>query len=199
MAVTGAVRAFIAVELPENIKGAIGAASHGLSMPGVSVTHRENLHITFAFLGSVSSQTLEDVVMAVSAIDLGRFSVSVEGFGVFDPGNPKIVYARICAGAAELSALNSRVMGALSDVGMSDEGRAYVPHITVARVRRRLDRPAIERLEAAFRGVGSLGAFEFQGLSIMRSDLASGGPTYTKLGFISSASAPKAPSRTGPR
>ena len=177
----GRVRAFIGVELAPELSAAIHNSAMALSMPGVSIVQKENLHITLAFLGDITAQTLERIVSVLSSLEVSKFPITVRGFGAFGAKSPRIVYARIEEGSKELINIYNRILPSLKDLGIPTEERAYSPHITVARLHRRLGKISSDKLFASIDAVGELGSMQMPGVSLMRSELNQKGAIYTRL------------------
>jgi hypothetical protein len=101
------LRTFIAVDLGKELRGRCVVLQETLSRAGADVkwVEEENLHVTLLFLGEVRDRTLSDVCRAVALV-AGRhegFTLGVETTGCFpNPRRPRVVWAGIGAGAAEL-------------------------------------------------------------------------------------------------
>ncbi|MCL5100082.1 MAG: RNA 2',3'-cyclic phosphodiesterase [Candidatus Marsarchaeota archaeon] len=177
----GKARVFIGVELTRELSRSVHSAALALSMPGVSIVQEENLHITLAFLGDTSAQVRERITSLLSDLEITPFLITVRGFGTFDAKNPRVVYAGIGEGSRELIEIYDSMLPVLKDIGMHVEERAYSPHITVARLHRRLGKSSAERLFAAIASVHELGSMRMPGVSLIRSELNQNGATYTRL------------------
>jgi 2'-5' RNA ligase len=93
----------------------------------------DQLHLTLRFIGEVDGRTAEDVAEALSAIRATALDLRLEGVGTFDR---KGVVDTLWAGVAPrepLAALHRKIDRALIARGLPPEGRAYRPHITLAR------------------------------------------------------------------
>jgi len=93
------------------------------------------LHITLAFLGHVGSQGLRDVHSALSGVTAEPVTLRLARGGTFGPRHaPTVLWAAMDRDPA-LIALQERVEDALTDVGFERPGRAFVPHVTLARLK----------------------------------------------------------------
>lgn len=143
----------------------------------------ENLHITLRFLGAVTPEGAETCAEGLRrmAAALAPFEIRFRGLGVF-PGARRatIVWAGIEADGPGLMQLQSAAESAARDAGMEPETRAFVPHLTIGRVRRsasRVDaRPMLAR-EPDF----SAGAMTVEAVSLFSSELTPQGARYTRL------------------
>ena len=92
--------------------------------------------------------------------------------------SPRVFWCGIDApGLAELAADTDRATAAL---GIPTENRAFSAHLTLARIKERLD---LEPLQKAITALPSLefGACEARSFFLYRSQLRRGGSVYTKL------------------
>ena len=141
------MRTFIALELPERFVDELAGLSRQLSacVEG-RIMRRETFHVTLAFLG----ETGEGVVRrAMDALDdacdeAGPVPLRPTGLGHF--GSPRD--ATLWLGLADdpgLMDLAARLRAALRDRDVPFDGKAFRPHITLAR-RARLPRGAMADL-----------------------------------------------------
>lgn len=84
-------RAFIAIDIPLNIRSKIAEISKALDSSGIKTVGPEQLHITMFFLGYVDAEQLEAVKGAISRIRARSFAVDLNGIGTFDAGHPRVV------------------------------------------------------------------------------------------------------------
>lgn len=171
------MRAFIAIELPDEIRGAI--YSLGLKVPGkISRVAEQNIHITLQFLGDISEGDAESVMGAVKGIRVEKFTAKADGISYFGGRDIHTVYAKITDNG-EITGIYSKLHAALSKCGIKvEQDRQYIPHATIARVKQ-------ENAELRkFIGQNSshyFGSFEVTSICIMESILTEKGPEYTKI------------------
>lgn len=92
------------------------------------------LHLTLVFIGEVDERTAEEIDAALAQLSAPRFAWHVEGVGSF---SRKERSHSLWAGAQPepvLAALAMKVEQACRRAGASIERRAFVPHITLARL-----------------------------------------------------------------
>ncbi len=139
----------------------------------------EGAHLTLVFLGETPAGELPGIEAALAAAaQVPPFELQLGTPGSFGGQRPRVLHVGVTGAAAELAALQRRVVTALNHV----EERPFSPHITLARVSRP-DRGTGQAIAAALaRPLGALApALHIDRISLMRSDLRPGGPVYTEL------------------
>jgi 2'-5' RNA ligase len=179
----GAVRAFVAVLLPDDVRRRLAAtiAELGPRAPGLAWVRAESLHLTLRFLGELPPEALGGVREAVraAATRSGPFTVALGGLGGFpSPRAPRVVWAGVTAGAAELGVLHAALEAALIAQGIPGEARAFHPHVTLARARARRGAGGLGRALGAGPGFGEV---DVTALHLMRSELDPRGARYSVL------------------
>ena len=179
------MRCFVAVEVPEEVRGPLVRVQEALRRADADVkwVERENLHLTLKFLGDLGEEAAARLggTLAAEAARWPRLRLSFGGIGVFpERGAPRVVWAG-CAGDVErLAGLAGAVERAAEAVGVPREARPFVAHLTIGRVKsprneKRL-RAAIENQRAVPLGNAELGEF-----ALMKSTLTSSGPVYERF------------------
>ncbi len=127
-------RLFVALRPPAAMRARLIATMGG---PASARWQRDDqLHLTLRFIGEVDRHTGEDIAAALGAVHFPRFSLALDGGGGFDRrGRIDSLWAGVTP-HGEVSRLHAKVNQALSRVGIAPETRAYLPHITIARVGR---------------------------------------------------------------
>ena len=96
----------------------------------------DQLHLTIRFIGEVDRHRAGDIHAALGGVHQTRFAIALNGIGAFDRrGQAETVWAGV-APQAPLEALHKKVDQAIARVGVEPEQRAYLPHITLARLKR---------------------------------------------------------------
>jgi 2'-5' RNA ligase len=139
-----------------------------------------NLHITTKFIGEWPDERLSELKGALGAITgRGPIAVRIRRLGFFpNPHAPRIFWCGIEAeGLAELANDTDCATAAL---GVARENRAFGPHLTLARIKDRVDMQPLRE------AVARLPEFEFGGFTaaafcLYQSQLRPGGSVYTKL------------------
>ena len=109
------------------------------SMGGISGARWQSddqLHLTVRFIGEVDRHQAGDVDAALGGVHQPRFEIAINGIGHFERrGQPEAVWAGVSP-HEPLKALHKKVDQAIARVGIAPEQRAYLPHITLARLKR---------------------------------------------------------------
>ena len=127
-------RLFVALRPPRPVRAALIAAMHGIS--GARWQTDDQLHLTLRFIGEVDRHRAEDVAAALGALHGSAIAARIAGVGLFERrGLPHMVWAGV-EPLAPLAALHRKVDQLLVRVGVAPETRAFLPHITLARLNR---------------------------------------------------------------
>ena len=169
------MRAFVAVELNDAVRGKIAALQAGLPA-GIKPVERENLHLTLAFLGEIDEVKAEEVKAALDAISAIPFEAKCLGVGVFPSMNfVRVVWVGIREGAHALSLLHASSSYALAPLGFKKE--EFSPHITIGRPKARVD----VRMFVRQHEDDEFGAFLVDRLVLKKSTLTPAGPIYESV------------------
>jgi RNA 2',3'-cyclic 3'-phosphodiesterase len=138
-------RLFVAFRPPPEIRRHLLALSGPL--PGARWQEDAQLHCTLRFIGEVDRHQAEDVAAALGGVSHPPLSLRLEGLGSFDKaGRVDTLWAGLAPRDA-VATLHDRIDRALQRVGLAPDGRAYRPHITLARFPRSAGHgPGIEAL-----------------------------------------------------
>lgn len=134
------VRAFIAIELNDQVKQAIREFQDQLKPLGcdISWVKPENAHLTLKFLGDVKMKIVPSVTETLTNLcrDLRPFDTALTRPGVFpDLRHPRVVWVGLDDSDANLTRLAGSLETALGNIGFRKERRDFQAHITVGRVR----------------------------------------------------------------
>jgi RNA 2',3'-cyclic 3'-phosphodiesterase len=134
------IRAFIAIELPEDVKVFLREISNRLSSSGgdVSWTRSEGMHLTLKFLGNISPRLVTDLGNGLGSIFAAQppFRLRMEGIGTFpDLRRPRVIWAGLKDPQGALEPLAAKVEDVTASLGLARENRRYNPHLTLGRVR----------------------------------------------------------------
>lgn len=124
-------RLFVAIRPPASHRAALCAIMGGVI--GARWQSDAQLHLTLRFVGEVDRHRANDLVDALHAIRFAPFQAGIAGVGTFDR---KGVVDSLWAGVEPrdpLASLHRKIDRACVAVGLPPEGRAYRPHITLAR------------------------------------------------------------------
>ena len=183
------IRAFVSVDLPEDVERALGRAAQSLRdarIEGLRAVRPDGVHLTLKFLGDVPGSRVDEIARAVSETVAGhqRFQVSTGGFGAF-PNNrrPQVLWVGIDGRVDPLMRLQADVDSALGALGFPTEARPFHPHLTLARLDRRMPaharRAAMDALESTGPTAGI--SIAVRSVSLVQSILGRGGAGYVRL------------------
>ena len=98
----------------------------------------KNIHLTLSFLGDVLINDIPNIVQAVEKnISTAQFQLSISGMDVFPSSrSPKVLWLGIDKGIDALKLLHEQVVRSVSEFKDNDENNTFIPHISIARIRR---------------------------------------------------------------
>ena len=172
-------RAFIALELSNNIKDQLAIAQQTLRGCKARLTFvdPELIHITVKFLGEVDDKKLREVMDALARVSFVSYPVTTGNVTVNNKNRPHTVWCTI-QDTGESERLFVLIEDALAPLGFARETRRFTPHATIARVKS-FDPSlftALNTLNAAF-----YGSCRINGMKLKKSTLLPQGPVYEDL------------------
>ena len=136
------IRAFIAIDIPSDVRMALGEAQARLKRAHVAVkiswTKVDNLHLTLQFLGYIEESVVEKIKVALEAVARlhGAFELAVHGAGAFPNENrPRIIWIGCVDANCKLKTLAAAVQAAMQPLGFEPEHREFSAHLTLGRVK----------------------------------------------------------------
>jgi RNA 2',3'-cyclic 3'-phosphodiesterase len=174
------MRLFVGLDLPGEVVRNLEALLERLR-PSARIhwSPPANLHITTKFVGEWPEERLGELKAALSAVGGPPIPVRVHRLGFFpNPHAPRVFWCGIEApGLEALAAATDRATAAL---GIPAETRPFSPHLTLARIKERLN---LQPLREAIAALPSLefGSFEARSYFLYQSVLRPSGSVYTKL------------------
>lgn len=181
------IRAFIAIELPGNIKRTLTELETRLQTkryPAKWVVP-ENIHLTLKFLGNIGTDTIPNIrdVMQEAVLYTAPFKLGVSGVGVFpNTQRTQIIWAGVNGDMANLIDLQKNIDTGLEKLGFTPESRPFTAHLTLARMR---DEASLSERETAGRLANTIqfevSEFQVESINLVKSELKREGPIYTKV------------------
>ncbi len=168
-------RLFIAIDLPEDTKDALGDLQSGLA--DARWVDIDNLHLTLRFVGAASNAETGDLIEALATVSGPAVTIRFDGFGHFERRNrPTSLWISVALSPA-LGDLQRRIEAVCRAAGFAPETRRFTPHVTLARFGANGSAEAVGRwLEAAPRP--QLAPFEAGSVTLFNSRLSAAGPDY---------------------
>ncbi|OYT52068.1 MAG: RNA 2',3'-cyclic phosphodiesterase [Desulfurococcales archaeon ex4484_204] len=138
------VRLFIAIEIEDEdvlrrviaLRDEVLGCSKEREIKGVE---DENIHLTLRFIGEVSESLVPAIINCLDRCSkYSQFTMELRGVGVFPSlSRPRVIWVGVKGGASELKTLRGVLDDCLRDI-KRPEHQEFVPHITIARVKRRI-------------------------------------------------------------
>jgi 2'-5' RNA ligase len=102
-------------------------------MPEARWVEPERFHLTLRFIGAVDDAMAHDIEAALQRIEASPFALTLAGVGHFHAHS---LWAGVTPSRA-LMCLQDKVEQVLRAIGLPVDDRPYVPHVKLARLRRR--------------------------------------------------------------
>jgi len=171
------VRLFIAALIPEQIRKQLLNYINSLKsdIDGVRWEKSDKLHITLKFLGSVEETQVLEISERIDRLTsrYSPFQLSLTEFGGFpNLNNPKVLYMGLSENR-EFSEFQKKLDQGLSELGFEKEYRRFIPHITLGRVKKKINMKS--------RLVITQSSFEIVEIRLIRSELRPKGSVYTPV------------------
>ena len=191
------MRLFVALEIPSTVRERFATLINQLrALESKSSAKKprwvrpENLHVTLKFIGHIDPALLDPIRATLAKVcSDGPVDLRFRGLGFFpNAKRPRVLWAGTAA-SPNLSSLARDIDSSLAKLGIPAEGRAFTPHLTLARCE-----PSA--ISAAMAGVVDRdSACDFGGLRttqfhLVESKLKASGAEYTTLqSFVFAAEA----------
>lgn len=183
------IRAFIAIELPEEVKADLSSVQSRLRPerhPYVKWVSVDGVHLTLKFLGNIDQEKVSPIAeaMAGAAQRVSPFRLEVGGLGAFpNLRRPQVVWIAVEGEVEKLASLQRAIDHSLVTLGFSPETRSFTPHLTLGRLRERASTEERRRMgEALLAAKGEeVVPFRVTEISLMRSTLTPRGAIYNRI------------------
>ena len=182
------VRLFVACEMPDDAKEAIGEVIQtlkGKSGTDVRWIKAEGVHVTLKFLGEVPVKKLPAIKLAIQEAVVGHspFELEFSNIGTFGGREGlRIMWVGIAGDVLRLEALVRAANAALAVVGFEPERRPFRPHLTLGRVKDEISTRRRAEIEVAVGKMAVPGTgWRTNQVSLMRSRFTPKGVQYDVL------------------
>ena len=136
-------RLFTGLEIPKEVAQSLSLLRGGL--PGARWIDPENYHITLRFIGDIDDRLAHEIASLLDGVRRRSFEVRFGNLMSFGGRKPRAVVV-----AAEpiqpLVELQSELERLMQRLGLEPEGRKFIPHVTLARLRESSSRDVAEYL-----------------------------------------------------
>jgi len=183
------MRVFIAIELPESLRGRIAAFSKDLraKTPDPKGTLRwvklEQFHLTLKFLGDCAAPRLPGLRRALEETARGHssFGLSFDGAGFFKSGATlKVLWLGVSEGKERVIRLAKDLNEACAGMGFPIENKPFHPHLTLARSKESFSARTLESITRQI-PAPEPSPILIEKVSLIQSVLSPQGPHYTTL------------------
>lgn len=178
------VRCFISIELDEYIKRKISELVDFLRKYEADIkwVEPENLHLTLKFLGNTQLEKIQIIKEVLTNISkkIFPFYIKIQGIGFFpNKKYPRVLWVGL-ENKEKIIDIQKKIEADMSKIGYKKEEREFDPHITIGRTR------SFTKISNLLECLDDYKKYDFGTLfvdriNIMKSDLTSKGPIYTKL------------------
>ncbi|KQM86108.1 2'-5' RNA ligase [Sphingomonas sp. Leaf23] len=169
-------RLFVALRPPAALRRILLDIMDGVE--GARWQDEAQLHLTLRYIGEVERPVAEDIAVALQAIHAPAPTLALSGVGRFDTGARGLALWAGIAPHDAIAALHRKVDHALVRAGLPPEGRAFLPHVTLARLNRASG--PVDGFFAAYAGLTSP-AMRFDHLILYESHLGQDGAWYEPI------------------
>jgi 2'-5' RNA ligase len=173
------MRSFVAIEISDNnVINSIKKFQTEISIKATKV-NPNNFHFTLQFLGEISDELMQKIIVALRTIKFSSFVVNLKGIGVFPrPKSPRIIWIGTDdIGGNMLIQLAKKIERALEPLGLFSD-KPFKPHITVFRIKKNIGNITKE-LEG--RKMIDFGMQTVTNIKLKKSNLTPNGPIYSDI------------------
>ncbi len=182
------MRAFIAIELPKEVKDSLSNLQEQLKKSGADVkwVQTQNIHLTLKFLGERDDKKIEKIMQILEEVAQGKnpFQLRISSLGAFPKIDfPKVIWVGIDQGDNETKEIAKELEEKIAQIGIPKEDRPFSSHITIGRTRSGLNREGLVKdLANLTRNFGQqIQEFLVTKITLFKSTLTPKGPIYEVL------------------
>ncbi|MGA8674719.1 MAG: RNA 2',3'-cyclic phosphodiesterase [Candidatus Acidiferrales bacterium] len=181
------MRLFIALDLPDAVRRALDELIAQLKPKSRSArwVRPESMHLTLKFIGNIAGEKLDAIRAALGRIRSAQpLDLHFCALGFFpDEFKPRVIWAGVAA-SANLFEIAAAIEQTLEPLGFPRESRAFVPHLTLARIN------STKGIENLVRAADALKSYDFGSareseFHLFESVLKRSGAEYKKLASYS--------------
>jgi len=177
------MRAFIAIELPQEIKEALNRLQQKLKTAEADIKWVEpkNIHLTLKFLGEIDEQTRSRINSSLEGICRIRkpFMIAISSLGAFpNTASPRIIWLGIKQGNNEVKEICQTMEKHLTVPAIPKEEKEFCAHITIGRTHSGKNRQELAKLLIDLSKNLSQSQFQVSKITFFKSALTPRGPIY---------------------
>lgn len=184
-----ALRAFIAIELPEAVQSQLREVQEKLKEYKIKMTwsRPENIHLTLKFLGDVRKELVAPIghIIKDAAKQFHPMKLRSQAIGFF-PGikRPRVLWTGLLGQTHDLAELCRTLDERLSTLGFKRETRNFTGHLTLGRFKESGNPELLIEMMKGFQNMRT-DVFLADSINLYKSKLMPSGPMYTKLVSVS--------------
>ena len=179
------IRAFISIEIPQEIKEKISLIQEQLKTieTPISWVRLDSIHLTLKFLGNILEEQIPNIKRCIDTAVSGisPFNVNIKGGGVFPNLNhPRVIWLGLEDKTDSLFKIQKGIDNCLEKIGFEPEERGFTPHLTLGRVKSLKGKNQLIRTIHIYKDI-EVGEIYADKIKLMRSQLNPSGAIYTVL------------------
>lgn len=179
------LRLFVAVPVPEKVVRFLEGVQISLKNQGfrASWSRMDTMHLTLKFMGDTPAEKIDPIIAALeqTARDHESFELRARGVGVFPSvKRARVIWTGVRSENEILSDLHQRLDINLGTAGVPRSKKRFSPHLTLARLKTRVDSRQLLEVIKAFQDVESE-VFECAGLDLYQSVLTPSKAVHSRL------------------
>ena len=186
------IRAFIAIELPDEIRTELGVLQKSLKTGEqnyVKWVSPDSIHLTLKFLGDIDADKVEEITGAVreSIEHIPPFILQIKGLGVFpNLRRIQVIWVGLTGNLDSLQLIQKNIEENLAILGYPEEARDFTPHLTLGRVRFQPPPEELQKFGQLLTSTNFESAFKIgvESINLMKSELTPHGAIYTQLSSV---------------
>ena len=178
------IRTFIAIELPESVRGMIDRFQREASGQNFRLrwVKPENIHITLKFIGDTSEEVIEQITTDIFRTPslFNKFTIALGGTGIFpNMRRPRVYWSGIIKGVPELTQIADLVNNRCAFLSVPREERPFRAHVTLGRFKTDPTPDLMQKFISSELMV--TGDLQISRMVLMKSVLRKEGPEYSIL------------------
>ncbi len=180
------IRAFLAIEIPEEIRQKIYQTFARLhrQISNVKWVEAPHMHLSLRFLGELELSLIENEISpALEKISLESkpLHLTLQGVGLFSSmDKPRVFWLGVGGELVDLKRLYLKIEKTLQAWPIHVEEHDFHPHITLGRVKQIADRKIWQQALEEYEKI-DFANFRASTISLFKSELTPTGPIYTRL------------------
>jgi len=179
------IRAFIAIDIPQQIKSTFLAINESLKVrhpTKIRWVNVQNIHITLKFLGHINANLVASITdsMYSATEDINPFNLCLGRLMLLPtPHKPKTLSMSVSGDLTILRQVQESVEKQIGALGFAKNQRVFRPHITIARFKDNLSTISHKRIQEE--AISKDKTWTVTELVLVKSTLTLKGPIYQKL------------------